>query len=72
MVDTDIRPSGHYLGTTWRLAWPIIAENALTTTFSLVDKAMVGSIGAIAISAIAQNTSVLYLVNGFLIYVSVG
>jgi len=65
-------PRGRYLRTTWRLSWPIILENALTTTFGLVDTAMVGSLGAVAISSIALNSSVLYFMNGLLIAISVG
>ena len=47
-------------------------ENALTTTFGLVDTAMVGSLGAVAISSIALNSSVLFFTNGLLIAISVG
>jgi putative MATE family efflux protein len=64
--------TGSHLATTWHLAWPIILENALTTTFGLVDTAMVGSLGAVSISAIALNSSIIYMVHGFLIAVSVG
>ncbi len=72
MEETQQTENKGYLGATWHLAWPIILENALTTLFSLVDTAMVGSLGAIAISAIALNTSILFLVNGFLVAVSIG
>ncbi len=61
-----------YLGRTWHLAWPVILENTLATTFGFVDTAMVGSLGAVAISAVALNSSVVYLFNGFLGAVSVG
>lgn len=68
------QPTGgrSYLRRTWHLAWPIILENTLATTFGFVDTAMVGSLGAVAISAVALNSSVVYLFNGLLGAVSVG
>lgn len=60
------------LGQTWHLAWPLILENTLATSFGFVDTIMVGSLGAAAISAIALNSSVIYLFNGLLTTFSIG
>ncbi len=54
------------------LAWPTIVEQVLMTIVSYVDTAMVGSIGVNATSAIAVNTSIIWLIDGFIGGVGVG
>lgn len=46
------------------LIWPCILENLTATLVSLVDTAMVGSIGAVATAAVGLCTSPSWLMNG--------
>ncbi len=51
--------------TVLKLSWPAVAEQLLICLVSLVDMAMVGSIGAFATAAIALTASSTWFVNGF-------
>ncbi len=62
----------HILGTIMRLAWPAILEQFLVCMATLIDTAMVGSIGAIATAAVAVNISTVWLINGFSTALSAG
>lgn len=62
----------HIPGTIMKLAWPAILEQFLICMTSLVDTAMVGSIGAIATAAVAVNISSVWMINGFSTALSVG
>jgi len=52
------------------LAWPTIVKQILLMCVN--DTAMVGSLGAIATSAVFLNVFVLLLVNGFLMALAIG
>ena len=71
---TDLSPgtSKHHLSQVWRLAWPTIMENLLTTSVSFADTAMVGSLGAAATAAVAINTSPTWMLNNLVMGISVG
>ena len=58
--------------TIFRLSWPAILEQFLICMATLVDTAMVGSIGAVATAAVAINISTVWLINGALTALSVG
>lgn len=62
----------HIPGTILRLAWPAILEQFLVCMATLIDTAMVGSIGAIATAAVAVNISSVWLINGFSTALSAG
>lgn len=54
------------------LAWPAILEQFLVCMATLLDTAMVGSIGAVATAAVAVNISTVWLINGFITALSAG
>ena len=60
------------LRTLWRLAWPAIVEQILTTMVSYVDTAMVGVLGAAGTAAVSVNTAAIWLANSLLIGTGVG
>ena len=60
------------LRTLWRLSWPAIVEQILTTMVSYVDTAMVGVLGAAGTAAVSVNTAPIWLANGTFIGVGVG
>ncbi|MCD8083888.1 MAG: hypothetical protein LUE86_10360, partial [Clostridiales bacterium] len=55
-----------------RLSAPAILEQFLVCLASLIDTAMVGSIGAAATASVAINISTVWLVNSFITALSVG
>ncbi|MDO5551753.1 MAG: MATE family efflux transporter, partial [Lachnospiraceae bacterium] len=55
-----------------RLSAPAILEQFLICLASLIDTAMVGSIGAAATASVAINISTVWLINGFITALSVG
>ena len=60
------------LKTLWRLSWPAIIEQILTTMVSYVDTAMVGVLGAAGTAAVSVNAAPIWLANGLLTGVGVG
>lgn len=54
------------------LAWPCILENLSATLVSLVDTAMVGSLGALATAAVSTCASPSWLINGIVQSIGVG
>lgn len=56
----------------WRLAWPAIMEQILSTMVSYVDTAMVGTLGAEGTAAVSVNAAAIWLINGILMGVGVG
>ncbi|SHK03684.1 putative efflux protein, MATE family [Anaerobranca californiensis DSM 14826] len=54
------------------LAWPAILEMFMSTLVQFVDTAMVGQLGAVAISAVSLNTSPMWFITGIFTGVSVG
>ena len=62
----------HIPGTIMKLAWPAILEQFLVCMATLLDTAMVGSIGAVATAAVAVNISSVWLINGFSTALSAG
>ena len=60
------------LKTLWRLSWPAIIEQILTTMVSYVDTAMVGVLGAAGTAAVSVNAAPIWLANGLLMGVGVG
>ena len=54
------------LKTLWRLSWPAIIEQILTTMVSYVDTAMVGVLGAAGTAAVSVNAAPIWLANGLL------
>ncbi len=54
------------------LAWPCILENLSATLVSLVDTAMVGSLGALATAAVSTCASPSWLINGIVQAIGVG
>ena len=60
------------LRTLWRLSWPAVIEQILTTMVSYVDTAMVGVLGAAGTAAVSVNAAPIWLANGILIGVGVG
>ena len=55
-----------------RLSGPAILEQFLICLASLIDTAMVGSIGAAATASVAINISTVWLINGCITALSVG
>lgn len=62
----------HIPRTIMKLAWPAILEQFLISMATLMDTAMVGSIGAAATAAVAVNISTVWMINGFITALSVG
>ena len=60
------------LKTLWRLSWPAIIEQVLTTMVSYADTAMVGVLGAAGTAAVSVNAAPIWLANGLLMGVGVG
>ena len=60
------------LKTLWRLSWPAIIEQVLTTMVSYADTAMVGVLGAAGTAAVSVNAAPIWLANGLLTGVGVG
>ncbi len=54
------------------LSWPAILEQFLVSMATLMDTAMVGSIGAVATAAVAVNISSVWLINGCITALSAG
>ena len=54
------------------LAWPCVVENLATTLVSLVDTAMVGSIGAVATAAVGLCATPTWLMNGIVRALGIG
>ena len=54
------------------LSWPAIVEQFLISMASLIDTAMVGSIGPQATAAVAINVSTIWLIEGFSTALSAG
>lgn len=54
----------HIPATIMKLAWPAILEQFLICMATLMDTAMVGSIGAVATASVAINISTVWLING--------
>ena len=54
------------------LAWPSIVENITATLVTLVDTAMVGSLGAVATAAVGVCASPSWLMNGLVQSVGIG
>ena len=54
------------------LSWPAIAEQFLISAASLIDTAMVGSLGPIATAAVSINVSTVWLAEGFSTALSAG
>lgn len=73
-LDSILTPGieNHIPGTIIKLAWPAILEQFLICMATLIDTAMVGSIGAIATAAVAVNISTVWLINGFSTALSAG
>ena len=55
-----------------KMAWPAMLEQLLACMASLVDTAMVGSLGAIATAAVAVNISFVWVSNGLMGALSIG
>lgn len=62
----------HIPATIMKLAWPAILEQFLICMATLMDTAMVGSIGAVATASVAINISTVWLINGFITAISAG
>lgn len=58
--------------TVLKLSWPAIAEQFLISMASLIDTAMVGSLGPIATAAVSINVSTIWLAEGFSTALSAG
>lgn len=54
------------------LAWPILVEQFLTSLSQAVDTAMVGSLGAVATTAVSINQTPNFLVNSVIMALGVG
>ena len=54
------------------LSWPAIVEQFLVSMASLIDTAMVGSLGPQATASVAINTSTIWLIEGFFTALSAG
>ena len=54
------------------IAWPAMLEQLLACMASLVDTAMVGSLGAVATASVAVNVSLIWVTNGLMGAVSTG
>lgn len=55
-----------------RIAWPAMLEQLLACMASLVDTAMVGSLGAVATASVAVNISLVWVTNGLMGALSTG
>lgn len=55
-----------------KLAWPVIAEQVLATLASMVDMAIVGRLGAVAITAIGLTVQPLWLMVGLFMGLATG
>lgn len=55
-----------------KIAWPAMLEQLLSCMASLVDTAMVGSLGAIATASVAVNASLIWMTNGLMNALSTG
>ncbi|NCE65280.1 MATE family efflux transporter [Pseudoflavonifractor sp. 524-17] len=71
-MTTNLLGGGTRLKTMWRLSWPAIMEQILSTMVSYVDTAMVGVLGAGATAAVSVNAASLWLISGILAGVGVG
>ncbi len=58
--------------TVLKLSWPAIAEQFLISAASLIDTAMVGSLGPAATAAVGINASTIWLIEGFSTALSAG
>ncbi len=58
--------------TVLKLSWPAIVEQFLISMASIIDTAMVGSLGPNATAAVAINTSTIWLLEGFSTALSAG
>lgn len=67
-LDDSLRP-GRVI---WRLAWPVILEQALLMLVSYIDTAMVGSLGENATAAVALTASANWLMQGARMGVAIG
>lgn len=72
MEQIEKRSGKKRLGTLWRLSWPAIMEQILTTLVSYVDTAMVGVLGAAGTAAVSVNAAPIWLAGGILMGVGVG
>ncbi|MCI8560886.1 MAG: MATE family efflux transporter [Dorea sp.] len=54
------------------IAWPAMLEQLLACMASLVDTAMVGSLGAVATASVAVNISLVWVTNGLMGALSIG
>ncbi len=61
-----------YIRRTLKIAWPVIFEQFMLSLVSLVDSAMVGSLGAEQTGAIGINMGVTWLINGLPSVLAVG
>lgn len=66
------QPGEKRLSYLWRLSWPAIIEQILTTLVSYVDTAMVGVLGAAGTAAVSVNAAPIWLCGGILMGVGVG
>ncbi len=55
-----------------KIAWPAMLEQLLACMASLVDTAMVGSLGAVATASVAVNVSLIWVANGLMGALSTG
>ena len=60
------------LRSVWRLSWPAIMEQVLSTMVSYVDAAMVGALGMAASAAVSVNAAPIWLMGGILAGVGTG
>ncbi|MDD3242680.1 MAG: MATE family efflux transporter [Eubacteriales bacterium] len=60
------------LAQVWRLSGPTIFENIMLSMTSIVDTAMVGSLGAAATAAVAVNSSPMWMINSTTAAIAVG
>ncbi|MCI1958552.1 MAG: MATE family efflux transporter [Clostridia bacterium] len=73
MVDSTVLNLGKTpANTVFKLSWPAIAEQLLTSMASLIDTAMVSSAGAAATASVAINVSTVWLLNGMFTALSAG
>lgn len=72
MEQTAKRPGERPMACLWRLSWPAIMEQILTTLVSYVDTAMVGVLGAAGTAAVSVNAAPIWLCGGILMGVGVG
>ena len=72
MEQTVKQPGEKRLSYLWRLSWPAIIEQILTTLVSYVDTAMVGLLGAAGTAAVSVNAAPIWLYGGLMSGVGVG